>query len=233
MTRNRVLLLVTLLLSAPAVWCADAGGAPVQNESLAYNINWPSGLSLGEARVISHFVNDHWYFEMVLDAGVPGFAVSDRFSSIAGNDLCSLEFGRETLHGKRRTQEKTTFDYKKKVAHRVTLNGGGKNDSKLTGCARDALSFVILARRELGLGRVPSAQTVYYGSQYTVKMDFAGPRNITYNDKKAKADKATVTVKGPASDFSFEIYFALDAARTPLVVKVPLSVGMISAELVR
>ena len=232
MTRNRVLPLVALLLSAPVGWCADAG-APVQNESLAYNINWPSGLSLGEARIISHFANDHWYFEMVLDAGVPGFAISDHFRSIAGNDLCSLEFSRETLHGKRRTQEKTTFDYKKKVAHRVTLDGGGKNDSKLTGCARDALAFVIFARRELGLGRVPPAQTVYYGSQYTVKVDFAGPQNITYNDKKAKGDKATVMVKGPASDFSFEIYFALDAARTPLVVKVPLPVGMISAELVR
>ena len=104
------------------LWAADAGGAPVQDESLAYSVNWPSGLSLGEARLLSHRANDRWYFEMVLDAGVPGFAVSDHFRSIAGLDLCSLEFERETLQGRRRTLEKTTFDYKKGVARRATVN---------------------------------------------------------------------------------------------------------------
>ncbi len=42
-----------------------------------------------------------------------------------------------------------------------------------------------------------------------------------------------VTVKGPKSDFNFEVFFARDAARTPLPVKVPLRVGTFSLELVR
>lgn len=221
-----------LLLALAPAFCAEPA-APVQDEVLAYNINWPSGLSLGEARVISHMANGKWYFEVALDAGVPGFSVSDHFRSIAQPDLCSVEFDRETLHGKRRSHEKTNFDYAKNTAQRVTLNGGGKSTTKITGCVRDALTFIMFARRELGQGRVPPAQSVFYGSQYRVRMEFAGPTNITHNDKKARADKVTVSLKGPATDINFDVYFALDPARTPLAIKLPLSVGMISAELVR
>ena len=46
-------------------------------------------------------------------------------------------------------------------------------------------------------------------------------------------DKVTCTVKGPASRFDFEMYFARDPARTPLLVNIPLPLGSISMELVR
>jgi hypothetical protein len=46
-------------------------------------------------------------------------------------------------------------------------------------------------------------------------------------------DRVVVYVKGPKSDFSFETYYARDAARTPLLVKVPFSAGTFSMELVR
>src|SRR6266545_610478 len=213
--------------------CAEQGGAPVQDENLAYTINWPSGLSLGEAHLISHQAGERWYFEMALDTGVPGFPVSDHFRSSTNPDLCSVEFERETLHGKRRAHEKTTFDYKTGSAQRVTLSGGGKTSVRIPACARDALAYVMFARRELGQGRVPPAATVFYGAQYRVKADFIGPQNVTYNEKKAKADKLVVSLKGPASDVNVEVYFALDAARTPLAIRVPLSVGMVSMELVR
>jgi hypothetical protein len=42
-----------------------------------------------------------------------------------------------------------------------------------------------------------------------------------------------VTVQGPASEITFEMFFARDAARTPLVIRVPLSPGMFSLELAR
>jgi uncharacterized protein DUF3108 len=226
-------LAIAVAWGLPLLRAADSEGAPVQDESLAYTINWPSGLSLGEARLVSHQANDRWYFEMALDAGVPGFAVSDHFHSITGLDLCSLEFGRETLQGKRRTQEKTTFDYKKGAARRATLNGGGKSETKIAACVHDALAFVFFTRHELAKGRVPPAQPVFYGSQYQVRVEYGGPQDITYNEKKAKADRVVVTLKGPASDSNFEIFFALDAARTPLAVKVPLGIGTVSMELVR
>jgi hypothetical protein len=208
-------------------------GAPVQDESLAYTINYPSGLSLGEARLISHREKDRWHFEMVLDAGVPGFAVSDRFRSTANPDLCSLEFERETLHGKRRAREKTTFDYAKGTARRVTLDGGGRTEAKIGACVHDALALVYHVRRELGLGRVPPAQSVFFGAQYRVQLDYTGARMISHNERRAKADRVAVSVKGPASEYHFEIFFALDAARTPLAIKVPLAVGVVSMELVR
>jgi hypothetical protein len=221
------------ILSPVASLTGAADRAPVQDENLSYTINWPSGLSLGEARLVSHQANDKWFFEMVLDAGVPGFAVSDHFRATAGSDLCSLEFDREMIHGKRKTREKTTIDYKKNVAHRVTLNGGGKTEIKIEGCMHDALTYVFFARRELGQGRVPPVQKVFFGSQYQVKSEFIGPVNIMVNEKRTRADRVTVALKGPASDINFDIFFAQDPARTPLVIKIPFSVGMLSAELVR
>lgn len=225
---HSVLLVPALLLPLQG---ADPA-VPVQDESLQYSINYPSGLSLGEARLISHKANDRWFFEMVLDAGVPGFAISDRFKSVTNTDLCSVEFERETLHGKKRAREKTTFDYKKNVAQRSTIEGG-KSEVKLGGCAHDALALVYHARRELGHGKVPPAQQVFFGAQYRVKLDYTGTQNITYNEKKAKADRVAVSLKGPASDVNFEIFFALDAQRTPLAIRLPLTVGVVSMELVR
>jgi hypothetical protein len=227
----KALLYFLFLCWLPAAYGAGPA-APVQDESLAYSINYPSGLSLGEARLVSHKANDRWNFEMVLDAGVPGFAVSDRFRSVTNADLCSLEFERETLHGKRRSREKTTFDYKKGAAQRATVNGG-KSEVKIGACAHDALALVYHARRELGSGKVPPAQQVFFGSQYRVKLEYSGAQNIVYNEKRAKADRVAVSLKGPASDVNFEIFFALDAARTPLAIRVPLAVGAISMELVQ
>jgi hypothetical protein len=42
-----------------------------------------------------------------------------------------------------------------------------------------------------------------------------------------------VTLKGPATDTTFEIFFAKDTTRTPLLVRVPLALATFSMELVR
>jgi len=95
------------------------------------------------------------------------------------------------------------------------------------------MAFLYFARRELGQGRVPPAQTVFFGSGYSVRMDYTGAQTITLNEKPAITDHLVVSEKGPKSSFSFEMFFARDAARTPLLIKVPLSVGSFSMELVR
>ena len=56
---------------------------------------------------------------------------------------------------------------------------------------------------------------------------------ISSGDKQVVTDHVVTYVKGPKSDFSFEIFFARDAARTPLSVRIPLAVGTLSLELVR
>ena len=56
---------------------------------------------------------------------------------------------------------------------------------------------------------------------------------ITVGDKTTVTDHVVVSVKGPKADFNFEIFFARDAARTPLLIRLPLSLGTFSMELVR
>jgi hypothetical protein len=113
------------------------------------------------------------------------------------------------------------------------LAGGGKSEMDLPECARDALAFSYFARRELGQGRVPPPQKIYFGSEYSVRMDYTGAVTIPIAEKPTVTDHLVVSVKGPKSDFSFEVFYARDAARTPLVLKIPVALGTLSVELVR
>jgi hypothetical protein len=173
-----------------------------------------------------------WNFEFTLDASIPGFAVNDRFRSTATADLCSTEFEKDSTHGKRKAHEKTTFEAEKGRASRETV-GGGKSEIATGACGRDALTFFYYVRRELARGRLPAAEPVLFGAGYQVNLQYAGAQTVRIGDAHIEADRLTVTGKGPASTFSFEALFARDAARTPLLIKVPLAMGMFSMELVR
>jgi len=225
---------VWLCLTAVALCAAASDNAifPFSEENLNYTVNWPSGLSLGEAHLHARKAPEGWQFDLALDASVPGYKVSDRYHALASPRLCSLEFQRDTTHGKRRSQEKTTFDYKKSVAKRATV-GGGKGEFPIPACARDALSFLFFARNELGQGRVPPEQTVLEGAAYQVRMEYGGTQPVKIGDKTEQADRVQISVKGPNSDVSVEAFFARDKARTPLMIRCPFSLGMFSLELVR
>jgi hypothetical protein len=210
-------------------------GFPFQDESLRYSVNWKSGLSLGEATFTARHTSTGWGFEASLDAGVPGFAISDKFGSSASTDLCSAHFERVVSHGAKKTREKTDFDQRNATAHRVTVlpADGGITDFDIPSCARDALAFVYFMRREMGQGRVAPAQKVFFGAGYSVSLQYTGAVNITVGDKQVVTDHLLASIKGPKADSSFEIFFARDAARTPLLIKIPVSVGTLSVELVR
>ncbi len=207
------------------------------DEQLTYTINWPTGLSLGEAHLTTHRAKAdngaiRYETEFNIDASVPGFSVLDRFRSVADSDLCSVEFEKHYVHGKRRTDETTRFDQQKGSAVRET-KGGGKSDISIPGCAKDALAYVQYLRRELSQGRLPPHQDVYFGGAYKISVQFTGTQNITVSDKRTEADRLVVTLKGPQTDSTFEVFFAKDATRTPVLVKVPLSLATFSMELVR
>ncbi len=229
--RNRLPHLLAILLLACAAQAQN--GFPFKNESLRYSINWPSGLDVGEATFTASRADTGWNFEMSLNAGIPGYAVADKIRSSATTDLCSNELDRDLSQGSRKSREKTTFDQKKGTARRVTTfpDGGGKTDFDVAACARDALTFLYYARRELGQGRVPSQQQVYYGSAYSVRMEYTGAQTIRSGDKPAVTDRLVIYVKGPKADFNFEAFFARDAARTPLSIRVPLGPGTFSMDL--
>ena len=80
----------------------------------------------------------------------------------------------------------------------------------------------------MGQGRVPPPQEVYFGSAYSVRMEYTGAQTITVAGKPCLTDRVVVFLKGPASNANVEIFFARDPARTPLLVRVPLSVGTLS-----
>lgn len=212
--------------------CAQQG-FPFTNESLKYNIEYTSGLNLGEADFSASHSAAGWAFTASVNASVPGFAIVDRLQASAGEQLCSTEFTRDLNQGSKKTREKTTFDEKTGKGHRVTTlpQDGGETTFTIPSCARDALTYVYYGRRELGQGRVPHAQDVYFGSVYTAKMDYAGAANLTVKGKSTVTDHLVINVKGPKSDFSVEVFYARDAARTPLEIRIPAPAGMLTAVL--
>ena len=231
---RRLLQIVIAALPLASVAVAQTG-FPLENESLHYNINWPGGLGIGKAVLTARKSASGWDFEMSLSGSIPGFSVTDQFHASATADLCSTAFERDLSQGRRDSREKTTFDQRTGRAHRLTLfpADGGYSDFDIPSCARDVLTFVYFARRELGQGRVPPAQQVYYGGTYTIRMENTGAQTITVGKKPVVTDHVLARFKGPKSSADFDVFFARDAARTPLSIKVPLSAGAFSLELVR
>lgn len=222
---------------SPAAVQPKLTGFPWQNESLHYTVSYQSGLPVGDVTFTAHKSDSGWGFEVSGNAGVPGFSITDKYRSwtTAAPDLCSTELQRDTNHGGKTGRERTTFDQKTGSAERTTLapEGGGKTQFTVGTCARDAIAYSYFAREELGQGRVPPGATVYFGSEYSVSMTYTGAQEITVGKQRATTDHVNVAVKGPKSDFHFEVFYARDPARTPLEIRVPLSVGTLSLDLVR
>ena len=173
-------------------------GFPFQDVSLRYIINWPSGLSLGDASFSAHHTPAGWSFDSTLTAGIPGLSISDKYQSSATADLCSLSLDRTIGHGTKKTQEKTTFDQQKGTAHRVTVipKDGGESDLDISTCARDAVAFTYFARREMGQGRMAPADKIYLGSAYSVRMEYTGAMTVPVADKPTVTDHVLVYLEG-------------------------------------
>jgi hypothetical protein len=221
------LLIFAFTAFAAASFCAA--------ESLHYSVNWPSGLSLGDATIVSEKSTDkgseHWRFSLDLDASVPGFVIHDHYgSSSLGPDLCSVQLDKNSTHGKKKSEEKVTFDQQKSTITRET-SGGGKSDTSVSACARDALSYLQLVRRELAQGRVAPQQGVILGGVYQVRLEYQGAQTIKIGEKPMETDRTIATIKGPASEFTVEILFARDPARTPVLARLPLALGTFTVEL--
>jgi hypothetical protein len=222
-----------------AVFCAFLVCA--RAETLHYAINWQSGLNLGEATLTSEKSNwvvngaetPRWSFNLDIDAGIPGFSISDQYESRAGNDLCSVNLEKTIHHGSRRDEETVTFDQEQHSVTRETHPSGigGKSDFSVPSCARDALAFLQFVRQELAQGHLAPQGPVILGAEYDVRLEFAGTEQVKKMGKPVDADKIHATIRGPASDLGVDIFFAKDDARTPLGARIPLSLGTFSVEL--
>jgi hypothetical protein len=226
-----------LLLSALALVASPIAPSTLPNETLRYTINWPSGVSLGEAtlsassseQVVNGQTLPQMHFQFDLDAGVPGFAVSDRFRSAASGIFCSSEFQKKISHGSKKVEDKETFD-----AETGTVTRGsdsGQSDMSSNRCGKDALAFLYFVRQELSQGRMPPRQTVFFGAPYEVSLNMAGTESLKLGNSSVQADHVKASVSGPSSNIDFDVYFLQDRARTLALVRVPLALGAFSMEL--
>lgn len=237
------ILVLTLLWSAISVAQQTAPqppapkltGFPFQDETLRYRILWPAGTSLGEATFSARHGASGWAFDTTLDASIPAFALRDEYRANATDALCAIDFDRSFVHGSKKTREKTTFDAHNRRGTRTTTlpPDGGKSDFDILPCARDAVTFLYFVRREMGQGRVAPPETVYFGGGYSVRLQYTGEMSIPVQKKPTVTDHVLVFIHSSRTDVTAEVFFARDAARTPLLIKVPLSLGTVSVELVR
>ncbi len=233
---RRILPVLAVLWFVPLLLLAQILPAG-ESEALTYDVNWPSGLTLGEAQFKASKAGDgdggeqSWNLQMSLDAAIPGFSVTDRYLSTVNAAGCSLQFEKDVTRGKKTGKERVIFDQAAGSAKRETV-GGGESKLSIAPCAKDALAFLYYLRRELSQGRMVPAQTVYAGGPYQVRLEFAGQQRLTIRDQPFEADRITGTAKGAASETSFEIFVARDKARRPLLIRVPLPLGTFSMELV-
>lgn len=91
---------------------------PASAETLHYVINWPSGLSLGEATITFNSQAAAsgpksavaWSSDFEIDASLPGFAITDHYhSSAEGKDMCSVKLDKTVRRGARKSEETDTF----------------------------------------------------------------------------------------------------------------------------
>jgi len=219
-----------LFICLTGVLAARQWTAP-EGETLRYAVNWPSGLSLGEAELKAFRDGDLWRFSLGLEAAVPGFAIADRYSSAAGVDLCTVEFEKRISHGKESAGERATFHQASGAARRETI-GGGASEFSIPACAKDALAFLFYLRRELAEGRLPPPQTVFFGAPYQISMEYGGRQKMVAGEQSFDCDRIMARAKGPASETSFEIFFAREPERRPVMFRLSLPLGSFSMELI-
>ncbi len=199
-----------------------------QKESLRYALNWESGLNLGDAQLTAgpSATGDGAGWEFSLPTAGRGPEIPHRrIRPVPGNgELLHVESEKKAIRGKRKTDEKTTFETRLLKANRQTLNGG-KSEIPVSACAKDALTFLYFLRRELAQGRLPQAQTVLYGAPYDIGVQYIGTQKLKVGDEETDAERIGISIKGPVVNQNVEILFLKDAVRTPARVRVALPVA--------
>ena len=108
---------------------------------LNYTVNWPSGLSLGEAVMKAGGGEPGWDFEYTMDAGLPGLEIKDQYRSSADAQFCTARLEKDAVHGPRKAKETVIYDQQSHKAVRQT-SGGGKSEVAIPECVKDGLTFL-------------------------------------------------------------------------------------------
>lgn len=209
---------------------------PLCAESLHYSLNYASGLNLGDATVTENprptEPAEKRSGRVMVDVSLPGYMIRDEYRSTSDGEFCSSELVKLVSRGSTQTKETDTID---QDAHRVTrkTEGGGKSEYRVANCAKDAIAYFGYMREELSHGRVPPTQEVILGAAYRVELVYIGSEVVAYGEREVEADKLEAHIKGPASDYTVEIFFNRDRHRTPILARMKLPVGDLTVELQR
>lgn len=200
-------------------------------ETLRYDIVWPSGLRLGEARFTANSNQAGWAFSADFSASLPVLNVEDEYESKADFSLCSAWFKKVVSHGEKKQNEEVTFDQDENRALRRNLADGTTQDLDVPPCARDALTYFYSLRQDLAQGRVPPPDDLNFGTQLQISFSYVETRAIEAGGKMQQADRLLVDVTGRGKPVNIELFLAQDAARTPLLIRVPFELGTFSLKL--
>jgi hypothetical protein len=66
-----------------------------------------------------------------------------------------------------------------------------------------------------------------------VRFEYTGTQTIKLGDQKVEADRMLANIRGPSAEVNVEMFFSRDAARTPVLARVPLALGTFTVELIR
>lgn len=230
MRRLPALAAVVVLLSAPGFSQAPPF---VHDESLVYEVTWPSGLSLGEAQFKAIKDGEGWSFEAVIRAALPTMDINDKYRSRTDAELCSKELIKKVRHGEKKLDESVTYDQKNLKARRSIAGAAGLEEVDIPPCGRDGLAFLYYLRSELAAGRVPPPDDLNFGPQYQVVATYAESIEVEAAGKRSMTDRMLVDLTGPNSQRSFEIFVGKDKARTPLLMRIPFDLGTFSLKLLQ
>lgn len=200
-------------------------------EMLRYDIVWPSGLRLGEATFTANSNQAGWAFSADFSANLPVLAIEDKYESKTDFSLCSASFKKIVSHGKRKQNEEVAFKQGENRALRRNLADGTTQDLIVPPCARDALAYLYSLRQDLAQGRVPPPDDFNFGPQYQISVSYVETREIEAAGRMQQADRLLVDVSGGENPVNIELFLGQDAARTPLVIRVPFELGTFSLRL--
>ena len=75
---------------------------------------------------------------------------------------------------------------------------------------------------------MPLQTSVVFGGPYEIQQEYKGEESL----KGAVTDRVAASARGPSSNVTFELLFARDPARRPLLVRTPFPLGTFSLQLI-
>ena len=201
-----------------------------QGETLRYRLQWPSGLTLGEATLRAIPSGKEVRLELTVEAGLPQYTLRDTFSAVATQeDLCSLQFRQEISEGARQRVETIEFDLSARQA--THTRGNQTTTMAVPPCPRDPLTFLYYVRREAAAGRPVTSGAVQLKNGVAVQIVPGDQESVSVSGQAKQAEHYVVTYTGPGSARTFHLWLSPDAARAPVRIQAPFSLAVFTAEL--